>query len=92
VHTELLDALRRYLGAKLRIPPAALAFRDVRGPLSEKGVDQGVLTEIEALFRECEEGTYAGGSARADAAKLLQRATKLLQRATKAAKNLERWL
>jgi len=81
----VLEALRAYLGRKLRVPGAALTFRDVEAPLRERGVDPQALERLQALFEQCEAGRYAG-AAPAAADKPLD------DRARAIAKDLERSL
>lgn len=57
----VLDALRQYLGAKLRMTGEALTFGDVSEPLKTRGVDDALLNELKDLFTRCEESRYAGG-------------------------------
>jgi len=59
----VLDAMRRYLGGKLRIPAGALTFREVEKPLTARGVDESTLNAVRDLFEKCEAGRYAGHSA-----------------------------
>ncbi len=59
---ELLERLRDYLGARLDLPPGALTFNDVRGPLASRGVDEDQLSELKGIFETCEASRYAGGS------------------------------
>jgi len=58
----VLESLRTYLGDKLGILSSALTFDDVSPRLREQGVDESVLAELKNVFRECEAGSYAGGS------------------------------
>lgn len=81
---EVLEALRAYLGRKLRVPGAALTYRDVEGALGERGVAAETLDALRALFEQCEAGRYAGGTAGGDAS--------LPERAMALAKELERSL
>jgi hypothetical protein len=60
--TELLDALRAYLGAKLNRTPGALTFEDVREPLKARGVSEESLAALKALFDEVVAHQYAGGA------------------------------
>ena len=62
VSGAVLEALRAYLGRKLRVEGAALTYRDVVGPLRERGVADDTLGVLEHLFTQCEAGRYAGGS------------------------------
>lgn len=61
--TDLLDALRHYLGDKLRMDGAALTFADVEGILNERGIDAETARRLEAVFAVCEQGRYGGGLA-----------------------------
>jgi hypothetical protein len=54
------DAFRHYLGDKLRMAKGALTFNDVKEALKAKGLDQGTLDRLKALFERCEAGRYAG--------------------------------
>jgi len=57
---EVLEALREYLGRKLRRPASSLTYRDVEAPLRQRGLDEETLAETKALFEACEAGHYAG--------------------------------
>lgn len=58
----LLEAMREYLGSKLRIPSAAMSFNDVQSLLAVRDVDQDIMTELRLFFEQCEADSYAGGS------------------------------
>ncbi len=58
----ILDALRNYLGAKLRITHGAIVFNDVKKALAEKGVALESLDNLRNIFDRCEAGRYAGAS------------------------------
>jgi hypothetical protein len=73
----VLDALRNYLGDKLHMTGNALTFNDVKDRLSAGGLDQAAMGELEALFRKCEEGRYAGNAGTGDVAPLIQKALML---------------
>jgi hypothetical protein len=73
----VLDALRNYLGDKLHLTGNALTFNDVKDRLSAGGLDQTTMSELEALFRRCEEGRYAGNAGTGDVKPLIQKALKL---------------
>jgi hypothetical protein len=81
----VLEALRTYLGRKLRVPGRALTWRDVEGPLRQRGVAASTLDEVEAVFDRCEAGRYAGATA-GDAEQ------PIIERAVALAKELERSL
>ncbi|MBN1627619.1 MAG: protein BatD [Deltaproteobacteria bacterium] len=73
----VLDAMRNYLGDKLNMPGKALTFNDVKGRLSDGGLDQKTISDLDILFRQCEEGRYAGAMEHGDAAPLVEKAFKL---------------
>jgi hypothetical protein len=74
-HSQLLEALRQYLGARLALPPGALTFADVAGELRKRGFSEEALAELRALFEQCEAGRYAGGlHATDDPSKMIERA------------------
>ena len=60
--THVLDAIREYLGARLRRPGGALTYADVAVPLAHRGVSPETLANLQSLFTACEAGRY-GGSA-----------------------------
>ncbi len=74
----LLEALRAYLGARLRMPPAALTFVEVEGPLRERGISEDDLRRLEALILRCEAGQYAGEDD-ADGSELVKEAALLTE-------------
>jgi hypothetical protein len=59
-NSAVLDAMRHYLGAKLRLSPGALTFNDVRGLLLERDIAADTLGRLERLLEECETSRYAG--------------------------------
>ncbi|GKT09240.1 BatD family protein [Desulforhabdus sp. TSK] len=61
-YARILQAVRQYLGDKLKKEGAALTFQDVRGLLAARGVDEAVLHRLEQLFARCEQGRYGGGA------------------------------
>ena len=75
----VLDALRQYLGAKLRMTGDALTFGDVQEPLRRQGVDDALLGELKDLFARCEESRYAGGGS-LDGATACRRARELVKK------------
>ncbi len=58
----LLQAFRAYLGDKLRMPPGALMFQDVRAALAKQGVTPEQLQILKSIFDRCEASRYAGPS------------------------------
>jgi hypothetical protein len=82
----LLEALRAYLGARLKLPPGALTFADVAGELRKRGAANEPVAELRALFEQCEAGRYAGGLHATDDP------AKMIERARAAAEQLEREL
>jgi len=79
------DAFRQYLGDKLCMPRGALTFNDVNDVLAARGVDQGTLDRLKALFEACEAGSYSGNSDISDTASLAEQGVQL-------SKDLERKL
>lgn len=59
--TDLLDAVRCYLGDKLRLDGAALTFADVQKHLRDRGIDNEITSGLEVIFSLCELGRYGGG-------------------------------
>jgi len=80
----VLDALRCYLGNKLRLSPGALTFNDVRGRLLERGIAADKVACLERLLEECETSRYAGPAADT------QGAADVIERALGLAKDMER--
>lgn len=60
IYELLHDAIREYLGAKLRVTASALTFADVENKLRELGVPSDIVDSIADIFRWCESGRYAG--------------------------------
>ena len=58
----LLDAVRAYLGDKLRHNGSALTFADIEGKLKERGVSAELSERLRGLFVACEQGSYGGMS------------------------------
>jgi hypothetical protein len=56
----LLDAIRAYLGDKLRHNGSALTFADIEGKLKERGVNVELSERLRGLFVACEQGSYGG--------------------------------
>jgi hypothetical protein len=83
-HSIVLDAMRHFLGDKLRLSPGALTFNDARDLLLETGIPAYTVVRLERLLDECETSRYAG---LADAA---QGADDVIERALGLAKDLER--
>ena len=54
---DLLEALRRYLRARLALPPGALTFADVEAPLEQHGAPAGALEQLKQVFEVCEGGS-----------------------------------
>ena len=65
VCAAVLDALRRYLGGKLRIPSGALTYADVEARLRALGVSAEALAALKGLFEQCVAGRYAGAASSA---------------------------
>ncbi|MCF6284504.1 MAG: BatD family protein [Candidatus Hydrogenedentes bacterium] len=62
VHGPALDALRTFLGTRLERQASALTYGDIKEPLRTRGIGDGVLDDLKALFDECEAHRYAGGT------------------------------
>jgi hypothetical protein len=60
VAEQVLDALKAYLGDKLRRPARALTYKDVEGPLRSAGMQEEALARLKRLFQRCEAGRFAG--------------------------------
>ncbi|MEZ5363745.1 MAG: hypothetical protein R2748_15725 [Bryobacterales bacterium] len=60
--SSLLEKLRAYLRARLDLPPGALTFADVEGPLRARGVDADTRQDLRQVFAVCEAARYAGGA------------------------------
>ena len=69
----ILDALRHYLGARLRMPDKAIVFNDARKILSEKGVSGDILDSLKSIFETCESDRYSGMSDSVDFAALSEK-------------------
>jgi hypothetical protein len=77
---SVLEAMREYLGGKLRRPSRALTCADAKRALKKHGVDAETLTALETLFAECEAGRYArAGAASDDPTMLARRARDLVK-------------
>lgn len=83
VYGVVLEAVRRYLGDKLRMTSASLTFADVKARLETKGIKTETLETLEQLFERCEAGQYAGNTEAADPGAVVEHASRL-------AKELER--
>lgn len=62
IFSELLEAIRDYLGSKLRISTASMTYRDVEAILKAKDVKAETMEQLRKIFDECEASKYAGGS------------------------------
>lgn len=56
----LLDAVRVYLGDKLRLNGTALTFADIEERLAAAGIAGGLREQLRGLFTACEQGSYGG--------------------------------
>lgn len=59
-HASVLEALRHYLGGRLRLSPGALTFSDVNDALLARRVDSDAIERLKRLFEECEASRYTG--------------------------------
>jgi hypothetical protein len=62
VYNPSLDALRAYLGTRLKRQGSALTFDDAEEVLRGRGVGEDTLQALKKLFDECEAHRYAGGA------------------------------
>jgi hypothetical protein len=85
-YASVLETVRLYLGSKLRLPPGAITFNDVKDLLLEQGADDGILDRLKGLFEECEASRYAGAAVDNDGS------IGIINRAVSLAKDLERIL
>ena len=71
--TKLAEAIRIYLGTKLRMTAGAITFHDVKDRLAENGVPAETLGRLQGILDECEAHRYAGKTAedKADLEKLV---------------------
>lgn len=79
----ILDALRQYLGASLKMPYRAIVFNDVRNQLIDKGVSPELMDRLKTVFDACEAGRYAGASGAGDPAALSQKTLHIAQKLEK---------
>jgi hypothetical protein len=56
----LLDALRAYLGDKLRSSGSALSFAEALEHLKDRRIDGQLLHRLEEIFKTSEQGSYGG--------------------------------
>jgi len=61
-YAQLLEAVRGYLGSKLRLSAGALTFKDAEQKLSQNSVDSEAIQTLHQIFKQCEAGRYAGNS------------------------------
>jgi len=59
-YTALAEALKIYLGRKLRLAAGALTYGDVEKRLTDTGVDSEILTALKTVIDRCEACRYAG--------------------------------
>lgn len=64
-YDEILKAMWGYISDKLNIPVSRLSKENVSMELSNKGVEESVVKELEVLLGECEFARYAPGDANA---------------------------
>jgi len=79
----ILEAIREYLGSKLRTPGGALTFNDAEKSLAERGIDIDTLQDLKDLFEQCEQGRYAGNSSVSEPSALSELALDLANRLEK---------
>lgn len=81
---RVMDALREYLGDKLRRPGFTLTALDVERLLGARGIPDDVIGDVREVIGTCETGAYAGGASDA-----LSRED-LVARVAEAARKLDR--
>jgi hypothetical protein len=59
-YSQLLEAIRQYLGSKLRMSAGALTFKDAEQKLNQNSVDAEAIKALHQIFKQCEAGRYAG--------------------------------
>ena len=62
-YAKLAEAIRIYLGAKLRMAAGAITYHDVEDRLATTGVPAATLKGLETILAECEAHRYAGMAA-----------------------------
>lgn len=62
-YTKLAEAIRIYLGTKLRMTAGAITYHDVKDRLAAKGVPAASLAGLQKILDECEAHRYAGMAA-----------------------------
>lgn len=81
-----LDALREYVGDRLRRSGATLTAADIERLLSERGVGTETIREVSSVIDACEMGSYANGLAGTESG------GNVVERVAEAAARLEREL
>jgi hypothetical protein len=70
----VMEALKEFIGDKLKLAGRSLTTGEMAGFLIERGVDGDLVSEVSALLSSCEYGAYSGGSNLEDRKNLLERA------------------
>ena len=83
---ELAQALKTYLGLKLRRPAAALTFLDIKPQLEDGGISPETLDSLRHILEQGEAARYAGGAVSAEEMR------KLLDQARQTVSELEKRL
>ncbi|UCF05331.1 MAG: BatD family protein, partial [bacterium] len=77
----VMEALREYLGDKLRRTGATLTAGEAGQLLKERSVDQGVIDALTEVLTSCEAGSYAGDlSSTGDRESLIRRVREAAER------------
>jgi hypothetical protein len=84
---DLLDAIRTFLGDKLRRPSASLTWQDVEPVLINSGIDTEQLRELKSIYDTCEAQQYAGTASSTETSAAL--AKRLLEIAHKLDRSLK---
>lgn len=81
---EIMEALREYLGDKLRRPGSTLTAQDVEKIMKERGAGADIIDAVNGVLTTCEAGAYAGSlSSAEDRENLVQRVREAAHRMEK---------
>ncbi|MBF0352081.1 MAG: BatD family protein [SAR324 cluster bacterium] len=83
---DLLNALRQYLGSKLKLKAQALTISDVTQPLQDRGISEDLLNQTRQMFEQCEALRYGGSLSASNATQLMDSAKNLVQELEKKGK------
>lgn len=72
LYPESLEALKRYLGERLRLPAGALTFKDAKKHLVDKKIEEDVLFSVKEIFDTCEAYRFSQSSEETNPQEFLQ--------------------